>query len=112
MKKLTRRRFLISLFGLGVTTAGYGPFVEPFWLETSRHLLRFTKKPRNHPLRILHLADLHASDIIPYEFINKAVDLALSHRPDLICLTGSGAASGERVNSTMTTDNLPIIVLS
>jgi predicted MPP superfamily phosphohydrolase len=94
MKKLTRRQFLISLFGLGVTTVGYGRFVEPFWLETSRHQLRFPKKPLNHPVRILHLADLHDSDIIPYDFINKAVDLGLSHRPDLICITGDFCTTG------------------
>ncbi len=40
------------------------------------------------PVRILHLSDFHASPVVPYRFIEQAVELGISLQPDLICLTG------------------------
>lgn len=88
MKKITRRKFMFSMFGIGASAIGYGRFLEPFWLEVNQEQLRFNNKSLKNSIRILHLADLHASTVVPYKFINKAVDLGLSYRPDLICLTG------------------------
>ncbi len=39
-------------------------------------------------LRIAHLSDLHASEIVEPEWIRQAVDAANEHLPDLVCLTG------------------------
>jgi len=40
------------------------------------------------PIRVLHLADLHASVFVPLSMIDHAITLGLATRPDLICVTG------------------------
>ena len=88
--KLTRRRFLCTLgataaVGMGgvATTARW---VEPTWLEVSRVEVN-TRRPGRR-LRVLHLSDLHASEVVPLGLIERAVDLGLAERPDLVALTG------------------------
>jgi predicted MPP superfamily phosphohydrolase len=39
-------------------------------------------------VRILHLADLHASAVVPLEMIAAAVAAGMAERPDIVCLTG------------------------
>lgn len=88
--KVTRRRF----FGaLGVTAAtglagaaGSTRFIEPDWLEVTRVHVN-SKCPGRH-LRVLHLSDLHASEVVPFELIERAISLGLAERPDVIALTG------------------------
>jgi predicted MPP superfamily phosphohydrolase len=40
------------------------------------------------PVKVLHLSDLHASDVVPLAFIEKAVRMGLELKPDLVLLTG------------------------
>jgi predicted MPP superfamily phosphohydrolase len=90
-KKFNRRRFLSSLgvFGIGTAATGaYGKAFECEWLEVGREQISVSKNLAAKPLKILQLSDLHASHTVSLDFIERAVDLGISQRPDLICLTG------------------------
>jgi predicted MPP superfamily phosphohydrolase len=83
---VTRRRFLLSI-PIAATAPAYAWGVEPNWLERT-----FTKVSlpisSGASFRILHLSDLHVSNVVPLSLIEKAVDLGLAAKPDVICLTG------------------------
>ena len=51
-------------------------------------------------VRILHLSDFHASAMVPFSLIEKAIDLGLAMRPDLICLTGDFVTNADRFDET------------
>jgi predicted MPP superfamily phosphohydrolase len=50
-------------------------------------------------VRILHLSDLHLSLPVPLKLIETAVDVGLSERPDVICLTGDFITGREDISS-------------
>ena len=87
-RRQTRRRFLSGLALLAVGGPVYARFMEPTWLEISRHQIQVGRDKRLAPLKILHLSDLHASPVVSLKFIEKAIQLGLDWAPDLICLTG------------------------
>lgn len=90
-KKFNRRRFLsgLSAFSIGTAATGaYGKTVGAEKLEVGRHQIAVSRNSLFKPLKILHLSDLHASEIVSLDFIERAVDLGLEQKPDLICLTG------------------------
>src|ERR1051325_11765544 len=86
-KKISRRRFLGGVSFAGLGTLGYGRFVEAHSLETGRVIVPLSTAARP-PLKLLHVSDLHASEVVSLEYINEAVQRGLRERPDLICLTG------------------------
>src|SRR5688572_21396201 len=92
VRPLTRRRFLIGLASAGMAAAGggiYTRFGEPHWLEVSRIKISLPGAPVvTPPIRLVHLSDLHASPVVSFELIDRAVTLALAERPDVIALTG------------------------
>ncbi len=82
---------MLSLFGTGacgVLGASYVRFFEPGWLEVNHEKLNPQIFQSKVSLKILHLSDFHASPVVPYSFIEKAVELGIAQQPDLICLTG------------------------
>jgi uncharacterized protein len=89
---LTRRRFLAGLASAGVAAAGgalYTRFAEPNWLRVSRLLVPLARAADAVPaIKLVHLSDLHASSVVPFEFIADAVKLAIAERPDAIAVTG------------------------
>ena len=87
--KISRRQFLtgVSAGTLGTAaTAAYMHWGEPGWLQVGRHDVRIN--PNLPKLRVLHISDLHASPVVSLEQISDAIDLGLSLKPDLVCLTG------------------------
>jgi len=89
--KITRRHFLTALgAGLGgtVATGAYGSLCEAEWLATVRHQVKLGDTPRAVPLRVLHLSDFHASEVVSLNFLRSAFETGLALKPDLICLTG------------------------
>ena len=91
--KINRRRFLRilggSVAGVGVGVPLYSYFIEPYWLAVERQTLEFP--PRHIPpsgLRIVHLSDLHRSEIVPDSYLRKCVSIANELNPDLTLLTG------------------------
>jgi predicted MPP superfamily phosphohydrolase len=111
-KKFLNRRNFLGLAALGAGSMGYMRLGEAEWLETNvcevpwgtaREGLplphppvtakedQSKPKPQTHKigaLRILHLSDFHASGVVSLDYISRAVDLGISLKPDLICLTG------------------------
>lgn len=87
--KISRRRFLTGICTgtLGTAaTAAYMHWGEAGWLQVGRHEVRLN--PGLPKVRVLHISDLHASPVVSLEQISDAIDLGLSLKPDLVCLTG------------------------
>ena len=82
----SRRKFLLGAAGAFTAGGLYARFAESQRLRVSRHEVRLGAK--NPAIRIVQLSDLHASSVVPLEFIAEAVTLALAQKPDLIALTG------------------------
>lgn len=85
-KKLSRRRFLGAVSAGVLGTAAYMRWCEPDWFQVGRH--RATINPDLPPIRIVHMSDFHASPDVSLSQIEKAIELGLSLKPDLVCLTG------------------------
>jgi hypothetical protein len=82
---MTRRNLLLSFFGAAPLL--YPCYWEPRWLDLTRRPVDLPGSV-GEPVRILHLADLHASIFVPLSMIHHAIGLGLAQKPDLICLTG------------------------
>ena len=57
-------------------------------MEVIHHRVRLPNLSVRQPVRILHLADLHASLPVPLSLIDTAITAGLRQNPDVICLTG------------------------
>jgi predicted MPP superfamily phosphohydrolase len=69
--------------------AWYARAVAPRHLEVSAHEIALPKLPLPlDGLRLAHLSDLHASALVPAEWIRAAVDRLNRLEPDIACLTG------------------------
>jgi uncharacterized protein len=62
-------------------------FGEAEWLEVNKPLARLRAAGQTE-IKILHLSDFHASLTVGLDFIQEAVELGVSLKPDVICLTG------------------------
>ena len=90
-KKNSRRRWLWTVLGLGgagIGAGGYARYWESSWLRVSSHLLPHDKFKVDKKLRLLHLSDFHASPVVPFELIEKSIELGLGGKPDAAFLTG------------------------
>ncbi len=85
---MTRRKLLTTFLGTGTIAASYPTYVEPNWLEVNSHRVRLKRTPLARPVRLLHIADLHASFYVPFSLIEYAIGVGLDQKPDLICVTG------------------------
>ena len=92
-KLFTRRRFLAAA-GLFAVGTGYAFGIEPRWLGVGRHAVKLSQGVSRRSLKLLQLSDLHASHVVSMNFIAEAVQLGLSLKPDLICLTGDFITRG------------------
>ena len=63
--QMTRRSLLLGAVGAGTTAVAYPCFYEPRWLEATERRVRLPRAPLASPIRVLHLADLHASLVVP-----------------------------------------------
>lgn len=90
---------LLWILALGaVVFVYYSHWVEPRRLGVTRVRVSIPRLPAAlEGLRIVHLADLHIKSPekpFPLQMARRAVELALSLQPDLVCLTGDlGQAS-------------------
>jgi len=85
---ITRRRFLACAGAAGFGLAGYAGLMEPFRLVIGRSECKTRVPDPGRSLKLLHLADFHASWAVGLDFIEKAVALGIQLKPDLICVTG------------------------
>ena len=89
--QVTRRHFLQGVLGTGASAAAnfsYMKWGEADWFETTVTPCVTGRTSADNPLRVLHLSDLHASDLVPLAMIARAVTLGVETRPDVILLTG------------------------
>src|SRR5271170_6862850 len=56
--------------------------------KNERSKLRGIRPGRRGLIKILHLADFHASWCVSLSYIEKAIERGLQLKPDLICVTG------------------------
>ena len=92
MKKVTKNKLLISkIEEVVLKPIGYAQFLGTHKLEVNRERVFLPEKSLKTTIRILHLSDFHASGVVPYKFIDRAVELGISCQPDIICLTGDYA---------------------
>lgn len=80
---------LVIVFLLGAYGVIHICRIEPFWFEVRRTNIQLPPGKRlQTPLKILLLSDFHAGDSVPYPEIERAVDLGIKEKPDLIFLCG------------------------
>ncbi|MDP9087467.1 MAG: phosphodiesterase YaeI [Pseudomonadota bacterium] len=84
---MTRRK-LLSLIPLSGCAPLYAFGLEPNWLQRTFHQVKLPCRDLTSGVRILHLSDFHASQIVPFSLIERSVELGLEAKPDVICLTG------------------------
>jgi hypothetical protein len=92
------RRQLLFLPVATLPVAAYARFVEPEWLEIARETVPLPNFKSGERVRIVHLSDLHASDAVSRNLIESAVEIALSQKPDIICVTGDFITAGKGVD--------------
>ena len=91
---LINRRAFLRMGAVGTLAAGgaaYATGVEPRWLKTTFKDVRGLGLDQK--IRVLHLSDFHASACVPWERIQESLEVGLSHRPDLVFLTGDFVTS-------------------
>lgn len=85
-----------AIFAAGALCVAYGVLIERRWYRLRRYRLAILP-PGSHPLRILHLSDLH--------FLRtdrkKAAFLASAPRPDVAVLTGDVLGEPESVETAV-----------
>ncbi len=89
---MSKRGRVAALIGI-LVCAAYSTFVEPDWIDVSRHDLR--SEPSGAPLRIVLLSDLHLTALGSRESaIAAAVDTL---RPDLVVVSGDAIDRADAV---------------
>ena len=84
---MNRRVFLFGLPAAALSAFGYARIIEPRWLEETQKTV-VTGRNLRRPLRVAHIADFHASPLIPISFLEEAFRRVLAMKPDLVCITG------------------------
>src|SRR5215208_3164916 len=92
---MKRRAFIASALGISAAVPAYARFVEPEWLKFHPVECNLFREGQTDSIRLLHLSDLHASPAVAKRLIERAIDIGLSAKPDLICITGDFITSGE-----------------
>jgi len=99
--RFSRRDVLKGLAGVGIgTVAGtvaYGYRYERNHLELTRHTVAVSGfPPALRGLRVGLLTDLHRSQTVAHELIDRAVQLVMAEAPDIIVLGGDYVTWGDR----------------
>jgi uncharacterized protein len=94
--RITRRDFL-KLLGIAalnlvlpaVGGAGYGYLMEPNWFKVETIRLQLPRLSRRFSgLRIAQISDIHMGGWMNLERLQRAADLVLEQKPDLLLITG------------------------
>ncbi len=89
IKKVTTTKIIFeNIFGVIAKMARYHQYSGTHSLTVNRERIVLPGARLDFPIKILHLSDFHASKVVPYRFIENAIDVGISLAPDLICLTG------------------------
>lgn len=92
LPKLTRRRFIKAVAGVTAVGAGallYGWRIEPHWVRVERRKMPITGLPSSlEGCTIAQISDLHVGPIVDIDYLNEAIKLISSLRPDMTVITG------------------------
>ena len=99
MKKgllITRRDFLklmgvaaLDVFLLAIGGVGYGYLMEPNWFKVETIPLKLPRlSPRFSGLRVAQISDIHIGGWMNLERLQRAADLILDQKPDVLLITG------------------------
>jgi len=89
IKKVTIGKIVFENFvGVIAKMTRYHQYSGTHSLTVNRERIVLPGAQLDYPIKILHLSDFHASKVVPYRFIENAIDLSVSLAPDIICLTG------------------------
>ena len=94
--RISRRRFLqLSSRALGAAAIGimgggtYAFAAEPRWLEVNRYRVVLPKLPPVFSgIRLAQITDLHHSELLEKEYLEKVIARVLEEKPDMILITG------------------------
>jgi len=96
-RRFPKRLLLFAI--LAALLLGYAAFIEPYWIEVTRHTFRVPPGIKlSAPLKIAHLTDLHTSGLGRRE--KKLLAILAAEKPDLIVITGDSVASGGAYKET------------
>ena len=85
--------------GIGAVTGSlaHGYFYERFHIALTRETLRVSGLPHAlSGLRVGFVTDLHRSDTVSHEMVDRAVRLVMAEAPDLVILGGDYVTWGDR----------------
>jgi hypothetical protein len=92
------RRKLLSLLPAAGCAPLYAFDIEPNWLDRTFTRVKLPCRKLTSGVRVLHLSDFHASNVVPFSLIEKAIDMGLETKPDVICLTGDFVTDHEPID--------------
>ena len=118
---MNRRTFLTSslvLPAIGLATGAYATVIEPRRLAITRYALQPDQWPRDMPLRIVAIADIHmAPPFMTLERLSGIVEAANALNPDIVVLLGdyaeekhvvSGAVSSQKTAALLSELRAPL----
>ena len=84
--KVSRRSFMACLVSTPLAAFAYMRAGEPDWFEVTEKDVSINRF--DAPLRVLHLSDFHASEVVSLGSIERSIDIALQQNADLAVITG------------------------
>jgi predicted MPP superfamily phosphohydrolase len=101
--RITRRDFLkligvaaLDIFLLAIGGVGYGYFMEPNWFKVETIRLKLPRLPRRFSgLRLAQISDIHMGGWMNLERLQRAADLVLDQKPDVLLITGDFLIGGD-----------------
>ena len=89
MKRRKFVKFLLGLFGLGITTGLYSWQVEPFWLEFVKVKMPIKNLPKELVGKtLIQISDMHIGNRFDWKFIVQSFAKASKLNPDFVVYTG------------------------
>jgi predicted MPP superfamily phosphohydrolase len=80
------KKIIVAALGL-IGGIAYLRF-ESNWLETTKKTVALPKFPKGRKIRILHLSDLHLSQVVSIDDLDSALNRGLREQPDVMMITG------------------------
>jgi predicted MPP superfamily phosphohydrolase len=101
--RIPRRDFLklmgvaaLDIFLLTIGGVGYGYFMEPNWFKVETIRLKLPRLSRRFSgLRLAQISDIHIGGWMNLERLQRAAELVLDQKPDVLLITGDFLIGGD-----------------